>query len=141
MSFFVNVEITVWCESVKRGCTFSARITEGSSRARWYSGQGDTAFEAVAWALDEYVRRGILEHEPSLARNANAKPGEGLHETPRRARRITPAPAMDDGPATAATESGQCFEQQIPRRPAPQLFGATPRTTAPAKRRARGGRH
>lgn len=140
MTFDISVEITVMCEAIRRGCTFVAFIID-RERGQRYSAGGTTAFEAIAWCLHEFVERTLLNRESGPARNADAKPGDfGPSSRPRR---ITPAPPIaNDEPATAAQADAVCFEQQIPRRAAPQLFGATPQptTTAPAKRRARGVR-
>lgn len=142
-----DVELTVWCESIKRGCTFTARITDGA-HARFYSGTGATAFEAIAWALHDYVARALLGHESSPAMRSDARPGDGLTPaTSSRPRRITPAPIVM-GPARADvddpdTESA-CFEKQIPTRPAPRLhhelvLSPIAISSRPTSRRARGG--
>lgn len=73
----IDVTLTVWCEAIKRGCTFVARITDGA-RGRFYSGAGDTALEAVAWAIDDYVQRAVLGRPHTMARAIDAVPGETL---------------------------------------------------------------
>lgn len=142
----VHVELTVWCEAIRPGCTFTAKISEGA-HALFYAGQGDTAFEAIAWALDEYVRRALLGMSHSMARPADARPGEGLAaRTDTRRRSITPAPPIAPGPELAQDTGADngCFERVIPTSPAPRLFSlaspiATPSpTTRP--RSARGAR-
>lgn len=70
----VVADITVWCEAIGPGCTFTARITDGA-RGRFYGGSGDTALEAIAWCLHEYVARGLLGRAHSMARGADAQPG------------------------------------------------------------------
>lgn len=140
MSFHVSVEITVWCESIHRGCTFVARLYD-REREQFYSGAGDTAFEAVAWCMHDFVARALLGHGPMLSLPYDRRPGEGLAAAPSsRPRRITPAPIVT-GPVLASSDSGQCFEQQIPRAAAPRLHHELvvqpePKTT----RKARGGR-
>lgn len=157
----VDVEITILCEAVRPGCSFMARLYHRPTEAH-YSGTGDTALEAVAWALDDLVRRALLGQPHTMARNADARPGEGLDnsrgrtgnmETPRpsaSARSLAIVPSREgqaDGiagstPADHTNEAG-CFEQQIPTSPAPRFFSlaapiATPTPTTP--RRARTGR-
>ncbi len=140
MTFHIDAELTVWREV---GQHFVARFHKSGV---FYSGDGATAFEAIAWTLDDYVRRAFLGQGPSPVRNTDARPGDGLADAkPERARRITPAPIATDGTddTPSAGKDGQCFEERIPRRPAPRLFGdtaTTSPTTRSRKRRASGGR-
>lgn len=143
MSFHVDAEITVWCESVKPGCTFAARLYDRKLETH-FSGAGSTAFEALAWCLDDYVRRGLLGHGPTPALNSDARPGDGLAPaTSSRLRRITPAPIVI-GPPRADDPKAEiaCFERRIPMTPAPRLFTDAPAaiSTPTTPRRARGGR-
>jgi hypothetical protein len=140
-TFLVDAEITVWCESIKRGCTFAARMYCRTTE-RHYSGSGDTALEAVAWCLDDYVRRGLLGHGPSPAIRSDTQPGDGLTPaTSSRPRRITPAP-IAIGPVLAqeATRENGCFERSIPTQPAPRLHHELVLQPETTTRRARGGR-
>lgn len=139
----VDVEVTVFCEAIRKGCTFVARLHVDGT---FYSGNGASAFEALAWCMHDYVARGVLGHEPSLARNADVRPGDGLVAAPSsRPRRMTPAP-IATGPvlaqenASAKDEIG-CFDRVIPTSAAPRLFGLQPVDTPTPKktRTARGG--
>lgn len=152
----VDVEVTVWCESVRAGCTFSARITDGAN-ARFFAGQGATALEAIAWALDDFVRRAVLGMPHTMARLPDAKPGDGLaapdESAPPPSSRtkasrdalLARAEHIPDGPALAqdlSTKAG-CFERSIAMTARPRLFsmsaGAISTPTTP-RRAARGGR-
>lgn len=142
MTLFVDAEVTIICESVRPGCEFRALFFD-RQLSQFFGGSGATSLEALAWAMDEYVRRGLHGHH-SPARRTTA-PGDGLAATSSRPRRITPAPIVRgpvEQPANTNAEAG-CFEQQIPTAPAPRFFSlespvATSTPTTP--RRARGGR-
>lgn len=139
--FHVDVELTIWCEAIKRGCTFSARITDGAN-AKWYSGTGATALEAIEWCVHEFVARALLGHDATPAMRSDARPGDGL--TPAsssRPRTMTPAPVVI-GPPLADDPKNEigCFERRIPTTPAPRLFGAPAATATPTKRRRAGAR-
>lgn len=139
--FVIDVTVVVWCEAVGPGCEYTARITDGAN-ARFFGGSGPTALDAVAWALDECVRRGLLGREHSPARSSSARPGDGLSVTPPSSPPSAPPPpsprrdrhdlSREDAP-TAKGEIG-CFERRIPRRAEPLLHGQAP------PRRAVGGR-
>ena len=71
----VDVTITVFCERVQRGCTFGARMYDRAS-GTFFSGTGETALEAVAWCLDDYVRRFVRGEAHRMSTRADARPGE-----------------------------------------------------------------
>jgi hypothetical protein len=125
MSLTVDVEIIVWCELVKPGCTFYARITDGP-RAKFYGGSGNTALEAIAWALDEYVCRGMLDMGHSPTRSG--RPGDRVHRDvkpdnvpPPTAPRPTHYARDRELDAPSAKEEIACFESRIPPAKRPRL--------------------
>lgn len=69
-------EIIVWTEARGRE-PFFARIFDRRTY-RHYGGSGVTAWEAIAWALDSFVRRGLLGQPHSMTRDPRARPGDGL---------------------------------------------------------------
>lgn len=94
----VAVTIAVWCESIRPGCEFRAQITTGGG---FYGGTGRTAFEAIAWSLDEYVSRGLRGDPHRMARDPRDVPGARAREPesfqlaatiPAAARAVTRAP-------------------------------------------------
>jgi hypothetical protein len=68
----VDVVLTVWCERVERGCTFVARAFVDDT---FYSGSGANAFEAIAWCLDDLVRRRVRGEPHRMAVRGDATPG------------------------------------------------------------------
>jgi hypothetical protein len=91
----VDVQLAVWCESIKRGCAFTCRITDGAV-GRFYSGTGTTALEAVAWCLDDYVQRAVLGRPHTMSRGYDEQPGDTLRD-------IKPANMIRDGIAASAS--------------------------------------
>lgn len=67
-------EITIVCESVKRGCEYRALFFDRPTE-RFYGGSGPTALEALAWCMDEYIGRVVYGLDVSPARAADAAPG------------------------------------------------------------------
>lgn len=88
----IAAEITISCESIRKGCTFLARLYDLTTQ-QFYSGTGATALEALAWCLDDYLARVVYGFPPSPALPSDATPGSrfaALHvptATPPKARR------------------------------------------------------
>lgn len=144
----IEAEITVVCEKVCAGCEFRALFYDKATE-QFYGGSGATALEAVAWCLDEYIRRGVLQLGPAQARRGDERPGDCASAPPApsstSSTSITPSPVAIDGPALAAVESVKdasgCFVSRIPTTPAPRLHGEAQRDLNPAKTtRTAGGR-
>jgi hypothetical protein len=76
MPHHIDHEITVWCESTGRA-PFFARLWDRAT-SQHCGGAGDTALEAIAWAMDSYVRRVMLGRPPLIACHLHARPGDGL---------------------------------------------------------------
>lgn len=89
-----SAEVTIVCESVKKGCEFRALFFDRATE-RFYGGSGATALEALAWCMDEYIGRVVYGLGIEPARNANATPGSRFPEKP-----IAPAPPMTIEPTT-----------------------------------------
>lgn len=128
-----NLTITCWCEAIKPGCTFVAR-TYDRATGQFYSGSGATASEALAWCLDDYVRRRDLGLPHRIAMRSDERPGEGLGAVRDDNAEITTVtkrtPAASREPAlfapssefVDATNSSGCFGGPIPTKPEPAVF-------------------
>lgn len=75
-----GVEVTVWCEAVGPGCTFSARWFDGVA---FYGGSGSTAIEAVAASFREYVERGAVAPMPPIVPRSGSCVGASHDDAPR----------------------------------------------------------
>lgn len=72
----VDAELTFWRDSTAdRHCVVYARMYD-RARGAFYGGSGSSPLEAIAWCLDEYVQRGVLERGPLMARDPGARPGD-----------------------------------------------------------------
>lgn len=69
----MTVDLVVFCERIERGCTFVARTYVGE---RFYTGTGATALEAIAWCLDDLVRRRYRGEPHRMALPSGARPGD-----------------------------------------------------------------
>lgn len=105
----IDVEITIFCESVKRGCDFRAQFYDRATQ-QFYSGSGATALEALAWCMDEYIARVAFGLPISMARNTTDTPGSRF-------------------PAPGVSPAGSLGQRSMTPAPAP--------TASPRKRRAR----
>lgn len=69
-----SAEITIVCESVRRGCEFRALFYDRKTE-RFYGGSGPTALHALAWCMDEYIARAVHGMPVYPARKHTDTPG------------------------------------------------------------------
>lgn len=140
-------EITIVCESIKRGCEFRALFYDQTTE-QFYGGSGATALDALAWCLDEYVGRVKHGMPIAAARNAGLTPGErfggarvqlsGLEVRELRSSSVSTRTEVE-GPQLApkVTTSATCFDAQIPRPATPKLVtDMPPKASSAAARRS-----
>lgn len=138
----VDARITVVCESVQRGCEYRALFYDARTE-QFYGGSGPTAFEAIAWCMDEYIRRGLRGGGIEPARNPSARPGEGLERNVASAPLPPPLPPPPASPrptapledAPSSKDEVGCFDRKIPRRAELALHGQAPRYASAGRRR------
>jgi hypothetical protein len=128
-----SAQITVMCEKIQRGCTFTARFFDRDS-SQFYGAQGDTPLEAVAWCLEEYIARVVYGLGPKMARNSDARPGDrfaGMTARPCVAGPTPATPRVADASAPSPERSdAKCFDRQIDRPAEPVLHGENKKSAA-----------
>lgn len=122
------------------GPGFLARFYDRVSE-RHYSGTGESALEAVAWMFDDFIARTMLGMPHSIARRADAKPGDRLAAAAegRPADTVLARGGLRAAAAAAThdehpTQSAGCFDTNIPRAAEPMLLTDIPKKSAAARR-------
>ena len=139
MAFGADITtIHVWKH---KGDDWVARFYDLASQQH-YSGIGSTAFDAVAWALDDFIARTVYGLPHTMARGYDALPGERFGERAA----LSGARIKYERPSAVDTrietiggqyvEAAGCFDTQIPKKEQPRLVTDGASKASSATRRA-----